>query len=34
VDFARLDLTCGSPVEMLDAHAPLSGDVSEGLGRY
>ena len=34
VDFARLDLTCGSPVEMLDVHAPLSGDISDKLGRY
>jgi len=34
VDFARLDLACGTPVEMLDVHAPLSGDVSDKLGRY
>ena len=33
MDFARLDLTCGSPVEMLDVHAPLSGDISDQLGR-
>jgi len=34
VDFARLDLACGTPVEMLDVHAPLSGDVSDKLSRY
>jgi hypothetical protein len=34
VDFARLDFTCGTPIEMLDVHAPLSGDVSDTLGRY
>lgn len=34
VDFDSLDLTCGSPVEMLDVHAPLFGDVSDRLGHY
>lgn len=27
-------MACGAPVEMLDVHAPLSGDVSDKLGRY
>jgi penicillin V acylase-like amidase (Ntn superfamily) len=34
VDFAELDFSCNTPVEMLDVHAPLSGDVSHDLGRY
>jgi penicillin V acylase-like amidase (Ntn superfamily) len=34
VDFARLDFDCGTTVEMLDVHAPLSGDISDRLGRY
>ena len=34
VEFARLDFDCSTPVEMLDIHAPLSGDVSNELGRY
>ena len=34
MDFARLDLTCGSPVGMLEVHAPLSGDISDKLGRH
>jgi penicillin V acylase-like amidase (Ntn superfamily) len=34
VEFAKLDFACGTPVEMLDVHAPLSGDVSDELGRY
>jgi penicillin V acylase-like amidase (Ntn superfamily) len=34
VDFARLDFDCSSPVETLDVHAPLAGDVSDQLGRY
>jgi len=34
VDFDSLDLTCGTPVEMLDVHAPLFGDVSDRLGHY
>jgi choloylglycine hydrolase len=34
VDFAKLDFACGAPVKMLDVHAPLSGDISEQLGRY
>jgi penicillin V acylase-like amidase (Ntn superfamily) len=33
VDFARLDFACDTPVEMLDVHAPVSGDVSNDLGR-
>ncbi len=34
VDFARLDFDCGTPVEMLDIHAPLTGDISDKLDRY
>ncbi|MEJ2208081.1 MAG: linear amide C-N hydrolase [Anaerolineae bacterium] len=31
VDLARLDLSCDSPAQMLDIHAPLAGDVSDRL---
>ena len=34
VEFAKLDFACSTPVEMLDVHAPLSGDVSDKLGWY
>ena len=34
MDFARLEFACGTPVETLDVHAPLSGDVSDKLGPY
>jgi penicillin V acylase-like amidase (Ntn superfamily) len=34
IDFTRLDFACGTPVEMLDVHAPLAGDISDQLGRY
>jgi penicillin V acylase-like amidase (Ntn superfamily) len=34
VDLARLDFDCRTPVETLDVHAPLAGDVSDQLGRY
>jgi choloylglycine hydrolase len=34
LDFARLDFDCGTPVETLDVHAPLAGDVSDQLRRY
>jgi len=34
VDLAGLDLACGTPVQMLDVHAPLAGDISDSLGRY
>jgi choloylglycine hydrolase len=34
VDFAKLDFACGTPVEMLDVHAPLAGNISHKLGRY
>jgi hypothetical protein len=34
VDFSRLDLGCRTPVEMLDVHDPLSGDVSDRMGTY
>jgi penicillin V acylase-like amidase (Ntn superfamily) len=34
VDFAKLDFACDTPVQMLDVHAPLSGDISDKLGRY
>jgi hypothetical protein len=31
VDLAQLDFACGSPVQMLDLYAPLSGDVTTQL---
>ncbi len=34
VDFAKIDFACGTPVEMLDVHARLAGDISDKLGRY
>jgi choloylglycine hydrolase len=34
VDLAKLDFACSTPVEMLDVHAPLAGDISDKLGRY
>jgi len=34
LDFAKLDFSCNTPVEMLDVHAPLSGDISDKLDRY
>jgi hypothetical protein len=34
VDFARLSFDCRTPVDTLDVHAPLAGDVSDQLGRY
>jgi len=34
VDFARLHFACNTPVEMLDIHAPLNGDISDKLGWY
>jgi penicillin V acylase-like amidase (Ntn superfamily) len=34
VDFAKLDLACGTAPQMIDVHAPLSGDISDRLGRY
>jgi choloylglycine hydrolase len=34
MDFAKLDFDCGTPVEMLDVHTPLSGNISDRLGRY
>lgn len=34
VDLDRLDFTCDTPVEMLDVHAPLSGDVSDRLDTF
>jgi penicillin V acylase-like amidase (Ntn superfamily) len=34
VDFAKLDFACGTPMQMLDVHAPLSGDISDKLGQY
>jgi len=34
VDFAQLDFACGTPVQMLDVYAPLSGDISHELDRY
>jgi penicillin V acylase-like amidase (Ntn superfamily) len=33
VEFSRLDLSCSAPAQMLDVHAPLSGDVSDQLDR-
>jgi choloylglycine hydrolase len=34
LDLADLDFACGTPIEMLDVHAPLSGDISGDLGHY
>jgi choloylglycine hydrolase len=34
IDFTRLDFVCGTPIEMLDVHAALAGDVSNELGKY
>jgi penicillin V acylase-like amidase (Ntn superfamily) len=34
VHFAGLDFECGTPVEMLDVHAPLSGNIGDRLGHY
>ncbi|MEJ2597536.1 MAG: linear amide C-N hydrolase [Anaerolineales bacterium] len=34
LDFSRLNFDCGSPVQMLDVHAPLSGDISDKLGQF
>jgi hypothetical protein len=34
VDLARLDFDCRSPIETLDVHASLAGDVSDQWGRY
>jgi penicillin V acylase-like amidase (Ntn superfamily) len=34
VDLARLNFDCSTPVETLDVHAPLAGDVSDQWGRY
>jgi hypothetical protein len=34
VDFSKLDFSCGTPVQMLDVHSPLSGDINDKLGRF
>jgi penicillin V acylase-like amidase (Ntn superfamily) len=34
IDFSQLDFTCGTPVQMLDVHADLSGDISGELETY
>jgi choloylglycine hydrolase len=34
VDFSKLDFSCGTPVQMLDIHEKLSGDVSDDLMPY
>lgn len=34
VDFGKLDFACGTPVQMLDVHADLSGDISDDLEPY
>jgi penicillin V acylase-like amidase (Ntn superfamily) len=34
LDFAKLNFDCGSPVQMLDVHAPLPGDISDKLGQF
>ena len=34
IDFSKLDFTCGTPVQMLDIHADLSGDISDDLEAY
>jgi choloylglycine hydrolase len=34
IDFSTLDLACGTPVQMLDVQAHLSGDISDDLESY
>jgi choloylglycine hydrolase len=34
VDFSKLDFSCGTPIQMLDIHENLSGDVSNDLATY
>jgi choloylglycine hydrolase len=34
VDLNRLDFTCGTPVQMLDVHADLRGDIEDDLEAY
>jgi penicillin V acylase-like amidase (Ntn superfamily) len=34
LDFSQLDFACGTPVQMLDVHEELSGDVSDDLITY
>jgi choloylglycine hydrolase len=34
IDFSKLDFSCGTPVEMLDIHEDLSGDVSSDFVPY
>ncbi|MCP4542198.1 MAG: serine hydrolase [Chloroflexi bacterium] len=34
LDLDNLDFTCGTPVEMLDVHEDLVGDISDELGTY
>ena len=34
IDFSQLDFSCGTPVQMLDVHEELSGDVSDDLVTY
>jgi penicillin V acylase-like amidase (Ntn superfamily) len=34
IDFSQLDFSCGAPVQMLDVHAELSGDVSDAFVPY
>ena len=34
LDFSELDLGCETPVQMLDIHAPLEGDISHKLERF
>jgi choloylglycine hydrolase len=34
VDLNRLDFTCGTPVQMLDVHADLRGDIGDDLETY
>jgi choloylglycine hydrolase len=34
IDFDKLDFACGTPVQMLDVHARLEGDISKGFETY
>ena len=34
IDFSRLDFACGTPVQMLNVNADLSGDISDDFGTY
>ncbi|MDH4209367.1 MAG: hypothetical protein OEV76_10875, partial [Anaerolineae bacterium] len=34
IDFSELDFSCDSPAQVLDVHAQLSGDISDGIPEY